>query len=127
MRAVCLVASVLIGSLWGPEHSASAHVAATLLLVGPTAYWKLRGTLVRLVGWAALVGRPAIASLLMAGLLASMHGQLVAYGGPAIVLVRGAAIGMLAYLGTWLLLPGGRAEFAEFVRHVTAMVKNRTA
>jgi hypothetical protein len=63
----------------------------------------------------------------MAGLLASMHGELVAYAGPAVALVCGAAVGMLAYLGAWLLLPGGRAEFAELARHVTALLKNRTA
>ncbi|MGH6892660.1 MAG: lipopolysaccharide biosynthesis protein [Dongiaceae bacterium] len=112
--ALSLSAFVVLGIRWGPSGVAYGHVAATYLLLIPMLYWGLWGTPVRVSDFVASVRKPIVASVLMAGVLYALKQGAFTLG-PFGSLALGSIAGFIAYFGTWLILPGGRAELARMV------------
>lgn len=104
-----IVASLALGSFWGPIGIAYAHVAWTVLWLVPGVYWGLHATPVRARDFAGALFRPTVASLVLAVVLLWILHGLRAGRSALEVLTWGMIAGAPAYLGAWLLLPGGRA------------------
>jgi O-antigen/teichoic acid export membrane protein len=119
LGAGVLVGLSLVGTLWGPNGVAWAHVWAACLLLWPRLHFGLKGTQVSSSLFLKLLVRPFVASVAMGVVLLLLR----AYGpalNPASGIALGMAIGFLVFAGCWLALPGGRAEAAQLWGHVLA-------
>jgi O-antigen/teichoic acid export membrane protein len=121
-QSIGLAAFLLIGVQWGPKGVAFAHVAASYLLLLPLLYWAFIDTPIRLEDFASTVQKPLAATLVMATVLFA-----VKFTGPVDgrlrLLALGGALALPAYLGAWLLLPGGRQALLQTFSYVLMLVR----
>jgi O-antigen/teichoic acid export membrane protein len=119
--SLALVIFFLAGIPWGPAGIASAHIWSVYLYLLPVLYWNFKDTPVTVGLFFSSIAKPVLASLLMGGLLfilkqaAVVHGSLGALG-------LSAAVALPAYLGVWLVLPGGGSELRRLVADLTSIL-----
>ncbi|HZG40548.1 MAG TPA: lipopolysaccharide biosynthesis protein [Nodosilinea sp.] len=105
-----MIMAVAIGVQWGAFGVAVGYTVGMVLLSYPSVVYCVRRSPVTLADFMGAVWRPAIASLLSAGLLylasLALPPSLVLLVG---LLVQGLIYGFV-YIGIWLLLPGGYRE-----------------
>ena len=117
-----LACLILIGMNAGLNGVAFAHVVASVLVLAPSLYWGFKGTPVRVADFMSAIQRPAVASLLTcAGLWVTK--QAVSDQGALFVLLIGLTIGVPAYLGAWLVLPGGRDELTRTIGSLNSLFR----
>ena len=124
VSSLALIVCLAIGTQWGPTGIAFAQVASTYLLLFPRLYWGFKDTPVRLGDFASSVRKPLIASLLMAGILVVLREEVLVQL-PLRGLEIGAIVALLAYFGSWLLLPGGRAELKQILVNFSSVFPAR--
>jgi O-antigen/teichoic acid export membrane protein len=121
-----LIILMTIGVKWGVAGVALADVVTTYLMAGPRLHYCFKDSPVTVKVFLAAIGRPAIASLAMAAVLLGLR-----TGMPLESVVTRMAVGCaaapLAFLGAWLLLPGGREELAALVSDVGNALKRKRA
>jgi PST family polysaccharide transporter len=119
---VSLAAFMFVGLYWGAEGVALANVGAIVLLMLPMLYFSLHRTPVTLGQFFNAVSTPAIASLVMAGILLAIRGVISGYG-MTVSLFAGLGIAACVYAGVALLLPRGRREIVALVFAVLGSFK----
>lgn len=105
-----MMVSVALGAQWGAIGIASGYTLGICLLTYPSVLYCVASCPITMGDFMGAVWRPAIASLLSAGLLylailALPPSSVLAIG----LLIQGLIYGF-AYIGIWLLLPGGYRE-----------------
>jgi O-antigen/teichoic acid export membrane protein len=120
------VTAFVVGLRWGALGVALAYSASNLILRYPALAYCYRGTPVTLGDLGRAIGRPAVASLAAAALLALPRFGLTGWpGGPGGLVLDLVLYGLL-YLALWLLLPGGR-EAGRRVRTLLGELRPRPA
>jgi PST family polysaccharide transporter len=119
LQNVTFVVCMLVGVRWGITGVAAADVIATYLLAVPTLYLSLKGSPVTMRMFIAMVARPAAASIAMGVSVRLLHNSLPAIGAPGFLLLA-SAVGVGGFIGTWMLLPGGKAELAGLIGDLRA-------
>jgi hypothetical protein len=74
----------------------------------------------------AMVARPAAASIAMGASVRLLHESIPRVGAPAFLLLA-SVVGAGGFIGTWMLLPGGKAELAGLVADLRAAFGRRVA
>jgi O-antigen/teichoic acid export membrane protein len=115
---------MLFGARWGVTGVSIAFVAATYLAAPATLFIAFRGSPVSLGSFLSAVARPAASSCVMASLLFIFHQMVPPLGSP-IFLVLSSFLGFSAFSGTWLLLPGGKADLKELFSDVLAFRRSK--
>jgi PST family polysaccharide transporter len=126
LQNVTFVVCMLVGVRCGITGVAAADVIATYLLAVPTLYLSLKGSPVTMRMFIAMVARPAAASIAMGVSVRLLHNSLPAIGAPGFLLLA-SAIGVGGFIGTWMLLPGGKAELAGLVADLRAAFGRKVA
>ena len=111
-----MLAAVIAGARWGAIGVAYGFTLGTLLLTLPEIAWCLRGSRVRASDFVAACWRPTLAALAAGAALVAALPRMDALGRWPLVLASLAVFGV-AYVATWLVLPGGwrtTRELAEF-------------
>jgi len=121
-NSVGLAGLILIGMNAGPSGVAFAHVAASVLLLAPSLYWGFKDTPVRVADFVSAIQRPTVASLLTCAVLL-LTKQAASDQGAQIVLLIGLTIGVPAYFGAWLVLPGGRDELTRTIGSLNSLFR----
>ncbi len=120
-----VASGAVLGKLWGGDAGAAlgtacGFTAGTLALVGPTVSYCARDSVLSAGDFWRPTWRPAVASILAAGLLNAVHDGLppnAAARLPLSALLFGAA-----YAAAWLILPGGFAALRA-CREVANLLK----
>lgn len=125
--SIVLVAAVSLGVKWGPEGVACGHVAATYVVLVPFLWCAFRGTPVDVKAWVHAGVRPAVSSLLMAGILYFLS-VLISFQSNINAVSFFVSVGAVCYLGTMMALPGGGTMLRELVPDfVLAFNRTRTS
>ena len=112
-NSLVVVTSFAIGIRWGAIGVASAYAVANYLILFPSLWYCFRLTPISIVTFLKAITRPTIASLAMALAMLLAHPFLVSL--PDIVIIGACfVIGSLAYLLTWVFLPGGIQVLRDF-------------
>ena len=101
-----MLTAIGIGATSGVRGVAVAFAGTTAALMVPTLAFCLRGSAIRPGDFVALAWRPVTTSL-VAGLLLAMVRPFLAGNRPAIGFVTSAALFVVFYVVTWVMLPGG--------------------
>lgn len=126
LHNVVLVVAMCVGVRWGGPGIALAEVATTYMLIAPRLHYGLRGSPIAIGTFLAALLRPVLASLVMGyALLAWREGN--AESSSAAALGIGAVLAAFVFWGTWLLLPGGKAELRAIGAHVRTALLRKTA
>ena len=115
---------MLIGVRWGITGVAAADVAATYLLIAPTLYLSYKGSPLRIGTFFSTIARPAIASIVIAIVLAVFRRVVPPLGAP-IFLTLGGLVALTVFPLTWVLMPGGKAELADLLSDVRSALHRR--
>jgi O-antigen/teichoic acid export membrane protein len=107
-------AFMLAGVYWGAEGVALSNFVSLVFLMFPQLYFSLRGTPVTVGGFFSAISAPAIASLVMAGVLLEYHGLVSRYG-MAVSLFSGLGVAAVVYTGVVFSLPDGRREVMALI------------
>jgi O-antigen/teichoic acid export membrane protein len=126
LQNVTLVVFMLIGVRWGITGVAAADVMATYLLAVPTLYFSLKESPVTIRMFMTTVARPAAASIAMSVGVILLHQSVPPIGAPAFLLLA-SVVGIGGFIGTWVLLPGGKAELAGLVADIRGAVRRKVA
>jgi PST family polysaccharide transporter len=110
-----MLLSLLVGWRWGAIGIAAGFTTATCLLAVPSVLFALRGTSVSAGALARVYARPAVASLVAAGLVL-MLGRLTSGDAPLVALAVTAPLFAFAYALAWVGQPGGRDALARAIR-----------
>lgn len=121
-QSVGLAAFLAVGTQWGPKGVAYAHVASSYLLLVPLLYWGFTGTPITIGHFASAVQKPLVATLAMVAVLYVVK-RAGFVEGPLHSLAVGSALALPAYLGAWLLLPGGREALSQAFSYVIMLVR----
>lgn len=126
LQNVVTVAFMCIGVRWGPAGVAIADVAATYLMAVPRLYVTFKDSPIR-IGWIlTTVARPVAASAVMGLVLIFLRAFLPTFNAPLLLMAAGAVAG-LAFLCTWMLLPGGGPELFALVAALRSALQRRMA
>jgi O-antigen/teichoic acid export membrane protein len=123
-QSVGLAVFLTIGTQWGPEGVAYAHVASTYLVLVPLLYWGFAGTPITVGDFASTVQKPIVATVAMAGVLYVVKRAAIVDGAMHL-LALGSALALLAYFGAWLVLPGGREALWQAFTYVYILVREQ--
>ena len=107
LQTAVILASLLIGSIWGVIGIARGFAAAHALLAFPTIWFCLRGTSIDLRYYLDAALRPALAAAVAAAAAVGVISLFGDIGTPARMTVEFAVLGTV-YILVWLALPGGR-------------------
>ena len=124
IQNLALIVFMSIGVPWGISGVAAADVAATYLLIAPTLYLSYKDSPLRIGTFFSTIARPAIASIVMAILLAVFRRVLPPFGAP-IFLMLGGLVALTVFPLAWVLMPGGKAELAELLSDVRSALHKR--
>ncbi len=114
LNNAALIILMTIGVNWGITGVAVADVLTTYLMAGPRLHYGFKDSPVTVKVFLAAIARPAIASLAMAAVLLGLRTGMPIESAVTRMAV-GCAAAPLAFLGAWLLLPGGREELTALV------------
>lgn len=115
IQSSCMVLSFAVGVRWGAIGLAWSWVAYTYAALFPEIWYAFRGTPLRLGDFFNAIWRPAIASVVMAGVLLVFR-MVVGTLGAAADLLASLAVAPIAYAAGWLLLPQGRLSLLSHGR-----------
>lgn len=114
-----------IGIRWGAVGVALSFSICRAILLIPKLIYASRGTPVRWIETIQTVSRPAIAALLSAGALFALTRQIsFAAQGLAGLAVSCLLFGLM-YIGTWLMLPGGRRTLWSLIKLIRYLKPRR--
>jgi O-antigen/teichoic acid export membrane protein len=103
-----MVTGIAIGSIWGAKGVAIGYTLATCLITYPSVAYCLKTSPLSLGNFFNTVWRPALASVLSAGVLYAIQFALPNTDIILFNLLLKFAIFGLTYLLVWILIPGGR-------------------
>ena len=126
LHNAALVLLMCVGVRWGVKGIALAEVATTYLLIGPRLYYSLKDSPISLHAFFGTIAPPAIASIVMAIVLAILHQALPPFGAPAFLAI-GSVIGPVMFVGVWALLPGGKTEMLALFLDIRSALQKRRA
>ena len=115
ITTVITVIAFIVGTRWGVVGVALAFSATRVVLLVPTLMYTSAGSPVRWTMILSVAARPAAASAAAMLLLAVASRELPS---GATGLALGALVFGLAYVATWVALPGGREIVAETIARV---------
>jgi PST family polysaccharide transporter len=116
---------VFVGAHWGAIGVASADVALTYVMIGPKLHYALKGSPVSMQMFFSTIARPVFASLLMAAALMLVKTALP-ISSVLFSLVTGGVVAGVAFIGAWMLIPGGKAEVLTLVRDLKAAAAKKS-
>jgi PST family polysaccharide transporter len=119
-----LVLLMCVGVRWGAKGITLAEVATTYLLIGPRLFYSFKDSPITLRAFFGTIGPPAIASIVMAVVLAVVHQALPPLGAPAFLAI-GTFVGAVTFLGIWALLPGGKTEMLALFLDIRSALQRR--
>lgn len=124
VHSVVLAVLLVLGTFWGAEGVAVAHVATTVLLMVPKLHYSFRGTPVTLGGFARTVSRPVFAAMVMGVGLLLLKATLPTL--PALAAVAaGLGAGGVLYFATLWLQQGSREELMHLWSDVRGAMRRR--
>ena len=113
-----------IGARWGIKGMALANVAAIYGFTLPRLHYTFKDSPVTFGLFFSAIIRPAMASTAMSIILLVLRWSI--FGGNAMErLAMGATMAPFAFLVSWILLPGGKAELHALVSDMTAALRCR--
>jgi O-antigen/teichoic acid export membrane protein len=121
------VVALLIAARWGLQGVAWADVALTYALIVPKLFYVLHGSPVTVGAHLRTLVRPMTASLSMGAVLLGAKHYLVPTLPSPVALLVGAGIAVAAFAASWLLIPGGRAEFVQLAGELQSAVRRKKA
>jgi PST family polysaccharide transporter len=119
-----MIVAVLAGVRWGALGVAIGFTAGTWLLACPTVAYCLRDSHLRISDFIAGIARPLVAAAAAAAGLALLAPALPD-GSPFVELMIRMPVFVAAYVGIWLLLPGGREAFRDLLA-LLALLRRRS-
>lgn len=114
VQNLVVVAFMFVGAYWGALGVAVADIAATYVLALPRLHYCLKDSPVTLEMFLSATFRPAFCSALMAVVLFMVHSA-VSQLNLVLSLGLGSATALVVFFGTWMLIPGGKAELFALV------------
>jgi hypothetical protein len=124
IQNLALIVFMLIGVQWGISGVAVADVAATYLLIAPTLYLSYKDSPLRIGTFFSTIVRPAIASIVMAIVLAVFRRVVPTLVAP-MFLTLGGLVALAVFILAWVLMPGGKAELAGLLSDVRSALQRR--
>jgi len=125
LNALVVVTSFAVGIRWGAIGVASAYAVANYLILFPSLWYCFRLTPISIATFLKAIARPAVASLAIALAMLLAHPFLV--NRPDTIVIGGCfVIGSLAYLLTWVVLPGGLQVLRDFYSYVSLVFREQT-
>jgi len=125
INGVLIVASFAIGIRWGAIGVALAYTIANFLILIPSLWYCFRLTPISVATFFKAIVRPVIASLTMA--MVVQLGHRFVFGQPDIIIISiSLIIGLLTYLLTWTLLPGGLQLLHDFCFYISLVFQKQT-
>jgi len=115
LDSIALIAAVSVGVKWGALGIAYGHVVATYVVFLPFVWWALKHTPVDINVWLRAVARPAVCTLLMTAIL-YVSSRTMVFRNSFVALLFLVPLGVAAYFGAMLLVPGGKAILSELLR-----------
>ena len=115
MSSVVMAGSVVLAAPSGTTAVAATFSAMTCLLTVPGIARCLAGSALRPIDVVGAAWRPVVASLMAAG-LTLVFGLIAPAVQPLARLVAGALLFTTLYVGTWVVIPGGRQAAADLIR-----------
>ncbi len=125
LQNATVIVFMVIGVQWGTKGVAIADVAAAYVLVWPKLHYSLKNSPVTLRAFCAAASQPALASIIMYGVLMWMQMALPETTAP-IRLMLGSLVAMVAFFGAWVLLPGGWAELTGLIHDFVHAIQRKT-
>lgn len=110
-----LLASMLIGALWGAIGVASGYTVGIVVLTLPSIVYCLRTSPVTVGDYARIVARPTIAAFTATAILALLAPALPYTGSAVLQLIETLMVFGVAYIVVWVSLPGGFHAGRELV------------
>jgi O-antigen/teichoic acid export membrane protein len=121
-----LILLMALGVRWGAKGIALADVATTWLLIAPRLYYSLKDSPITVGTFFSTIARPAAASIIMAIVVGFLYQALPSLGAP-VVLLLASLIGVVVFLGAWVLMPGGKAELIGLVADLRLALQKKTS
>jgi O-antigen/teichoic acid export membrane protein len=122
ITAVSSVAAFLIGLRWGARGVAIGYCISTYLVLHPSLIYAFRDTPLRTSDFYRSIMKPAVASVVMAAMMMLTGNQMRGLSdAPFLALMF--LVGLLIYLGIYVLLPGGRSELIAYWGYLTVLKK----
>jgi hypothetical protein len=116
-----MMTGVLLGSQYGIQGVAVGLGSALWVLTLPSIAYAIHGTPVTSGVLLRAAGRPIVSAGVAMGLTTAFRGLWAGPDGMLAGLLWSAIVYGVAYLATWLSLPGGRAAGAELIRAVRSI------
>ncbi len=120
--AVAAIISFFIGLPWGARGVAIGYCISTYATLHPLLVYSFRNTPLRPADFYKSVMRPAIASLVMGGVLFLLEKRIGGLHDAPFLIVLFLA-GLPIYLGVMRLIPGGKAALASYWDYLTILMK----
>jgi len=110
-----MVLGVVVGIRWGAFGVAVGFTIASCALLPPAIAFCIRGSRLRMRDFLAPTWRPALSSTASAALLVLFQPRLPS-GAPPLELGIGLVVFSMAYVGSWMAVPGGMKAAADVLR-----------
>lgn len=116
---------ILIGVQWGIIGVAVADVASTWLMAPATLYFGFKDSPVSLRSFFSASALPAVSSIVMVVVLRFFHQLMPSFGAPLFLAIS-SLVALATFTGTWLLLPGGKADLKVLFSDVLALRRSKS-
>lgn len=123
VNTMFLVPAFFIGIHWGPIGIAVAYAVASYTILGPSLWYRLRGTPVTISLFLKSISVPASSSVLMGLLLIPISQCLTPLNNLETIVVSFFAA-VIAYVGIWWLFPGGKQKLMDYFRYAFISFKS---
>jgi O-antigen/teichoic acid export membrane protein len=121
LYTIPIIGSFIIGIHWGAVGVAVAYTAANYVTLFPLQWYSLRSTPVSMAMFLRAISRPVICSVVMVAFILPVHWYLSG-GFPILTIVACLVAGLMAYLGCWVLLPGGVNSLRDLYSYFMLML-----
>jgi len=125
MNALCVIAACGVGVLWGPIGVAAAYAIVSYGIVVPSLWYSFKDTPVSISLFIEAITLPMISSLVTALILILFQRETSFLVDSAEILIS-LCVAIVAYAGTWLLLPGGKQKLIEYSSYPISLFKFST-
>jgi O-antigen/teichoic acid export membrane protein len=124
LNSVVTVASIIIGLPWGAVGVAASYAIANYIFLFPSLWYCFHQTPMTTGSFVKAVYRPMLASLCMGAAIIPIYLSLA--NQPDIVVVGACfAIGLFAYFGILVLIPGGYRILREFFSYLSLLFQKQ--
>jgi O-antigen/teichoic acid export membrane protein len=125
-NAIATVTSFCCGVPWGAKGVAIAYCIATYAILHPTLVYAFRDTPIRPVDFYRSLAKPGFASIIMC--LVSLSTVALLQGGSDLLIVAVVfPVSVIAFLGIFWLLPGGRREILGYWEYVIILRRSASS